>query len=119
MATSSAFMEYCIDTLGRGVGNDNLSVRKMFGEYALYYQGVTIGLICNETVFIKITSFTHTFLKSNQIIPETGFPYPGAKPWYILDEDLMENFEIIQELFDGIYEEKEQSEMKKKKRISK
>lgn len=116
MATSSAFMEYCIDTLGRGVGGDNLSVRKMFGEYALYYQGVTIGLICDETVFIKITPFTDTFLKRNHITPETGFPYPGAKSWYILDEDLMENFEMILELFDGMYEEKERGEKKKKTR---
>ncbi len=101
MATSKEFIEYIVDQVGRSVGVENISVRKMFGEYALYYLGVTIGLICDNTLFIKITDGTTTILGEH----ETGFPYPGAKPWYQLDESDLDNFELIEQMVNVVYEE--------------
>lgn len=107
MSTSKEFMEYIVDQVGRAVGNENISVRKMFGEYALYYLGVTIGLICDNTLFIKVTDATTEILGDH----ETGFPYPGAKPWYQLDEGDLDDYELAQRVVDGVYEES----IKKKK----
>jgi TfoX/Sxy family transcriptional regulator of competence genes len=112
MATSKEFMEYIVDQVGRSVGVENISVRKMFGEYALYYLGVTIGLICDNTLFIKITDGTKEVVGSH----ETGLPYPGAKPWYQLDEGDLDNHELITQIVDVVYEE---GVAKKKKRPSK
>ena len=114
MATSKEFMEYIVDQVGRSVGVENISVRKMFGEYVLYYLGVTIGLICDNTLFIKITEGTEKILNGH----ETGFPYPGAKPWYQLDEGDLDNYELLQNVVDVVYEEsvtKKKSNKAKKK----
>lgn len=101
MATSKEFMEYIVDQVGRSVGAENISVRKMFGEYALYYLGVTIGLVCDDTLFIKVTEGTTRLLGAH----ETGFPYPGAKPWYQIDEADLDNQELIGEVVNVVYEE--------------
>ena len=94
-------MEYIVDQVGRAVGVENISVRKMFGEYALYYLDITIGLICDNTLFIKITDGTKAVLNNH----ETGLPYPGAKPWYQLDESDLDNYELIEQIVNVVYEE--------------
>jgi TfoX/Sxy family transcriptional regulator of competence genes len=104
-------MEYIIDQVGRSVGVDTLSVRKMFGEYALYYLGTTVGLICDNTLFIKITDATQKILGDH----ETGFPYPGAKPWYTLDESDLDDHELVGELIGVVYEEGVVKKVRKKK----
>ncbi len=64
------------------LGSDRFSSRRMFGEYALYADGKTVGLVCDDRLYVKITPES-TELES---ICEQGQPYPGAKPWYIVDE---------------------------------
>ena len=109
MATPADFMEYIVDQVGRAVGGENVSVRKMFGEYALYYQGTTVGLICDSTLFIKISPGTTEILGSH----ETGFPYPGAKPWYQIDETDLDDSKKLHDILDAAYDE---AVSKKKKR---
>jgi TfoX/Sxy family transcriptional regulator of competence genes len=111
MATSKEFMEYIVDQVGRGSGIENISVRKMFGEYALYYLGVTVGLICDDTLFVKIIPETEKILGSHA----TGLPYPGAKPWYQLDESDLDNYELMEVLINVIYEQGVLKKSKKKK----
>ncbi len=101
MATPADFMEYIVDQTGRAVGTENISVRKMFGEYAIYYQSTTIGLICDSALFIKVTPVTERILGSH----ETGSPYPGSKEWYRMDESDLDNYEMIQGLIEEVYEE--------------
>lgn len=50
----------------------------MFGEYALYCDGKTVALICDDQLFIKPTVSGHAYIGA---VAE-GFPYPGAKPWF-------------------------------------
>jgi len=52
-------------------------------------------------LFIKITDGTTKILGTH----ETGFPYPGAKPWYQLDESDLDNQELIGEVLNVVYEE--------------
>ncbi len=110
MATTREYMEYIVDTLGRGLGHESFSMKKMFGEYALYYHGTVVGLVCDGTLFIKITPETTRLLGDI----ETGFPYPGAKPWYIIDETAMEDAELMEQLIETIYTERIASDTPKK-----
>lgn len=102
MATSKDYVEYIIDQIGRAVEGEHLAVRKMFGEYALYYLGTPVGLVCNDTLFIKVTPRTEEILSGHEI----GEPYPGAKPWYKIDEGDFGQEELLRDLLEVVYEEK-------------
>jgi TfoX/Sxy family transcriptional regulator of competence genes len=58
------------------------SVRKMFGEYAFYCDGKVVGLICDDRLYVKIVP------ASRELEPlcEKGEPYPGARPYYLVEE---------------------------------
>jgi TfoX/Sxy family transcriptional regulator of competence genes len=62
------------------------TVRKMFGEYALYLDGRVVALICDDTLFLKDLPEARALLPD----AETGAPYPGAKPHLIADRWLDE-----------------------------
>ena len=72
MSTKSEFVEKVLERL------DPLSVtvKPMFGEYGLYIKGKLFGLICDDTLFIKVTD------EGSKIAGKIGkdSPYPGAKP---------------------------------------
>lgn len=67
----------------------------MFGEYALYYDGRVVGLVCDDTLFIKITKLGKDFAQDDY---KEGFAYPGAKTSMEIDGDLIENRDWICEL---------------------
>lgn len=48
----------------------------MFGEYALYCEGKLVGLICDDTLFVKPTVAGRAYVGSVEEAP----PYRGAKP---------------------------------------
>ena len=52
MATNESTVEYITDQL---VDVPKISTRKMFGEYALYCGKKVVALICDDTLFVKIT----------------------------------------------------------------
>ena len=54
----------------------NVTAKPMFGEYGLYLKGKLFGLICDDTLFIKVTD------EGSKIAGKIGkdSPYPGAKP---------------------------------------
>ena len=75
-------MDYILDQL-QGVGE--LSYKKMFGEYALYYNGKVVALICDNHLFIKPTNAGKTFIGPNL----TQAPaYPGAKPSFLIEDQI-------------------------------
>ena len=69
-----------------------VSARKMFGEYALYCNDKVVGLICNDTLYIKITPQGKAHLGPNY---QEGHAYPGAKPSMVIGGDLIENRDWI------------------------
>jgi DNA transformation protein len=73
MATSSSTMEYLLDILS---DSRQVSARRMFGEYCLYYAGRPVGLVCDEQLFLKITEPGLRVMKQ----PSEGAPFPGARP---------------------------------------
>ena len=49
MATKQGTVDYILDQL---VSFENISARKMFGEYAFYCDGKVVGLICDDILYI-------------------------------------------------------------------
>ncbi len=81
MASDANFVEYVRDQVSKA---GHVSVRKMFGEYAVYCEGKIVGLVCDNQFFVKPTSAGRTLL--TQVVEAP--PYPGAKPHFLMGEEL-------------------------------
>jgi TfoX/Sxy family transcriptional regulator of competence genes len=81
MATEAGFMEYVAGQLG---AVPQLSYRRMFGEYAVYVGAKVVALVCDNQFFLKPTAAGRALLGS----PVEAPPYPGARPFYRVDEQL-------------------------------
>ncbi|GHC52634.1 TfoX/Sxy family protein [Neogemmobacter tilapiae] len=81
MGTSAQVAEGILDQIS---GAGPLSLRKMFGEYAIYLDGKVVALICDDTLFVKPTPGALALLENNAMGP----PYPGAKPHLLIDAAL-------------------------------
>ncbi|NTW30781.1 MAG: TfoX/Sxy family protein [Candidatus Moranbacteria bacterium] len=93
MSTKQSTVDYILDQLVSLDGD--VSVRKMFGEYALYCDGKVVALVCDDTLFVKITNEGKEFVGSSY---REGSPYPGAKPAMEIDDDRLEDREWLSEL---------------------
>ncbi len=81
MASNSDFVQYVADQCS---GAGEIGVRKMFGDWVLYCNGLTVGLICDNCLYVKQTGAGKKLLREEILRP----PYPGAKPcFYIGDID--------------------------------
>ena len=83
MSTSRDFVEYVLSKLK----NSTFTVKAMFGEYALYVYGKVVGLICDNTLYIKILPVSIELEKEC----EKDSPYPGAKPYYVVTEEQLDS----------------------------
>jgi len=92
MSSDFHFIEFLVDGI---VPECEISYRKMFGNYAMYCHGKTVALVCDNQLFVKITEKGKAFVKNEY---EEGFPFPGAKPWMLI-ENRIENKAWISELF--------------------
>ena len=54
----------------------DVSAKPMFGEYGLYHRGKNFALVCDDTLFIKITPPGETL--AARVTKRA--PYDGAKP---------------------------------------
>lgn len=81
MSTSSDTVQFIVDQAGLGPA---LTSRKMFGEYALYVDGKVVALVCDDQLFLKPTPAVRAELRSVNERP----PYPGAKPHFLLADEL-------------------------------
>jgi|DewCreStandDraft_4_1066084.scaffolds.fasta_scaffold414040_1 TfoX/Sxy family transcriptional regulator of competence genes len=53
-----------------------VSIRKMFGEAAVYWEDRVVALICDDRLFVKVSPISPNYLGDEHLAP----PYPGAKP---------------------------------------
>jgi TfoX/Sxy family transcriptional regulator of competence genes len=68
----------CLDKVLEKMEPLDVSARAMFGEYGLYFKGRFFGVVCDDTIFIKITERGAPLAGRIAKAP----PFPGAKPWY-------------------------------------
>jgi TfoX/Sxy family transcriptional regulator of competence genes len=88
MATSPDTVEFILEKLRHP---NRFAVRKMFGEYALYADGITVALVCDDTLYVKILPASAEL----EDWCEKGPPYPGAKPHYIVEEEQLTQLESL------------------------
>jgi TfoX/Sxy family transcriptional regulator of competence genes len=81
VASDIGFVEYVCEQI-RGAGR--VSHRRMFGEFAVYCDGKVVGLVCDNQFFLKPTAAGKALLDRVKEVP----PYPGAKPYYLIDAQL-------------------------------
>lgn len=94
MATKQSTIDYILDQLA-SIGN--VSARKMFGEYALYCDGKVVGLVCDDTLYVKITDEGKEFIGEYY---EEGYAYNGAKVSMKIDGDHIDDREWLSELIE-------------------
>lgn len=85
MATRKETMDFILDQLTM---LENVSARKMFGEYALYCDGKVVALVCDDILYVKITEAGREMLGDNY---QEGYAYPGAKVSMLVEGDLIED----------------------------
>ena len=86
MASSLDYLTYVLE-LCREL--DNITYKKMMGEYILYYKGVIFGGVYDNRFLIKKTKILENSGLKEQI------PYPNAKAMLLVDS---EDPEVIKEL---------------------
>lgn len=91
MSTHKDFIEFLLDQ----INDEQARTRAMFGEYALYYNNIVVGLVCDNTLFIKVTDGTKRLLEEGA---PTASAYPGAKPSFVVSETFIEDGEKLREL---------------------
>ena len=84
MATDLNYIKYVVEQIDL----PDISFKKMFGEYMVYYKAVPVLFVCDDCVFVKILKETTEILGE---VCEQEFPYDGAKLHYVLDID---NFDL-------------------------
>ncbi|MEY4549284.1 MAG: hypothetical protein RL685_5479 [Pseudomonadota bacterium] len=117
MGTRASTIEFVLDQLA---GLRGVRARKMFGEYAVYYEEKVVGLVCDDQLFIKITPAGQALL-GDQL--EEGEPYPGAKPALLVGPDQLEDHErlcaLVRVTAKALPEPRPRATKKKKKKVAK
>lgn len=106
MASSKEYLDFIIgqlDTL------DNVSSRKMMGEYILYFREKIFGGIYDDRFLVKITKASRRLM----LEATEELPYDGAKPMLLVDD--VDNKEFLYQLITEMYEELPTPKVKKKK----
>ena len=89
MASDSNFMNYCVDQIAAA---GEVRCRKMFGEYAVYCDERVVALVCDNQFFLKPTPAARALLGQVTEAP----PYPGAKPYWLLADQLDDRELMVQ-----------------------
>lgn len=92
MATRQSTIDFLIDQLS---SLPSIRSRKMFGEYALYCDEKVVALVCDDQLFVKITSEGKAFVGKSY---QEGYAYPGAKASILIGADDLEDHERLCEL---------------------
>lgn len=106
MASSQEYLDFIIEQLDT---LDDISYRKIMGEYILYFRGKIFGGIYDDRFLIKITKV------SKQLMLEAieELPYGGAKSMFLVED--ADNKDFLYKLITEMYEELPHPKVKKKK----
>jgi TfoX/Sxy family transcriptional regulator of competence genes len=92
VTTNAAF----IDTVLEAMLPLEVTARPMFGEYGLYCHGKNFALVCDNTLFVKVTADGERV--AGRIAKDS--PYPGAKPAFKISPARLKSREWLVELVD-------------------
>lgn len=107
MASDKIFSNYILNQIQNA---GLITSKSMFGEYGMYSDGKLFALVCDNMFFVKPTESGRSFIK-NEI---ESSPYPGAKPYFLI-EDKLDDSDWISELVRITVKELPEPKPKKKK----
>jgi len=107
MASDQKFVDFIIDQIDY---SEQVSYKKMFGEYGLYFNGKLFALVCDNKLFVKPTLSGRAYIKDVVEAP----PYPGAKNQFLIEEQL-EDRDWLKKLVSITVAELPEPKAKKKK----
>lgn len=76
MASSKDFVDFVYDQVEPA--SDDITYRKMFGDYMLFCNQKPVLLICDDIVYVKQLPETAILFKQHNITPEVDIPFKGA-----------------------------------------
>ena len=79
MASNPDFVQYIADQCA---GAGEITVKKMFGDYGIYCDGVIFGLVCDNHFYLKPTEAGRSLLRSIEMRP----PCDGAKDYFFIED---------------------------------
>lgn len=91
MASRQETVDYILDQISSA---GSVTAKKMFGEYAIYHDTKVVALVCDDELFIKPTQSGKDFICNAEEHP----PYPGAKGYFLISGDKLEDFEWLSQL---------------------
>lgn len=104
MVSSQKYLDYVLEQLN---GLEEITYRKMMGEYILYYQGKIVGGIYDDRLLVKPVASAITYMKE----PVYEYPYTGAKGMLLVKE--VDDSSFIKGLFKVMVDELSMTKKKK------
>lgn len=107
MASTKEYADFILEQLS---SLDEITARKMMGEYILYYREKVLGGIYDNRFLVKPTT------SAREKMPDASLelPYDGAKPMLLVDN--VENRDFLKELVLAMYDELPEPKKGNKKR---
>ena len=96
MASDKEYLEYILEQLS---DLDDISYRKMMGEYIIYYRGKIIGGIYDNRFLVKPVKAVMEMMPD----ADMELPYEGAKEMILVDN--IEDRDFLGERLEAMYEE--------------
>lgn len=79
MRTHKDYADYAAEQLSQA---GSIRLRKMFGEYGVYCEGIFFGVICDDQLFVKITPEAAAAFPGLPKAP----PYEGARDYFLIED---------------------------------
>ena len=106
MASSKEYLDFIIGQLSE---LEDITYRKMMGEYIIYFRGKIVGGIYDDRLLVKPTKSAIAYMTDSVY----EVPYEGAKEMLLVEE--VDQKEFLTGLFHAMYDELPLPKSKKKK----
>jgi len=96
MATNKDYLDYILEQLS---GLEDITWRKMMGEYLLYYRGKLVGGLYDDRFLVKPVEAARTRIPGAVYEP----PYDGAKAMLLVED--VDDRAFLEALITAMFEE--------------
>jgi len=83
MATRQSTIDFLLEQIEAA---GEVSAKKMFGEYGIFWDDKMVAMVCDGQLFVKPTVVGRELIG----VPVEASPYPGAKPCFLISGDRWE-----------------------------
>lgn len=96
MASTKEYLDFILEQLSE---LDDITYRKMMGEYIIYYREKIVAGIYDDRFLVKPVKTAEELM----LDATYELPYKGAKEMLLVEE--IDNKEFLKRLFDAMYDE--------------